>query len=78
MKSFHWRNRVALPLVFDDSLSFYEVLGKLQNALNELYAEIRDNLQTYIAEAISQLLINGFYDEENEAIVLNIKEADGE
>ena len=38
MEKFHFWCQKVLPLVYDDSLSYYEVLGKMANKLNEIIA----------------------------------------
>ena len=50
LKHFHFWCQKTLPLVYDDSLSYYEVLAKLTKHLNELTTlvnEIGDELERY-------------------------------
>ena len=42
----------VLPLVYDDSLSYYEVLCKIQAKLNEVISN-----QNYLQEAFEQMLM---------------------
>lgn len=49
-----WCQKV-LPLVYDDSLSYYEVLCKISEKINELI-ENNENLPDYITEEIKQQL----------------------
>lgn len=63
-----------LPLIYDDSLSYYEQLCKLTNKMNELVEFINGNLseiiQNYIDKKFDDLMINAIYDEATETIVL--------
>lgn len=46
----------VLPLVYEESLSYYEALCKLRSKLNELITDINDNLQEYIQEYIKEAI----------------------
>ena len=46
-----WCNKI-LPLVYDDSLSYYELLCKVVNSLNEVINDV-NSLPDYIAELVS-------------------------
>ena len=48
-----WCQKV-LPLVYDDSLSYYEVLTKVVNKLNEVIALAQEQNET-IEEALSEI-----------------------
>lgn len=62
-----------LPVVYDDSLSYYEVLCKVVAKINEIVGFVNDQLKEYIENALSKLVADLFYDEENEAIVINLE-----
>lgn len=47
MEKFHFWCQKVLPLVYDDSLSYYEVLGKMANKLNEIITNWNDTDQTF-------------------------------
>ena len=68
-----WCQKV-LPLVYDDSLSYYEQLCKLTNKMNELVEFINSNfseqIQNYLDKKFDDLMINAIYDEAIETIVL--------
>lgn len=49
-----WCNKI-LPLVYDDSLSYYEMLCKFKDALNQVIENI-NNLPDYIKDSIKELL----------------------
>lgn len=67
MKSFNKVNIIktwcykVLPLVYDDSLSYYEVLNKMKFALNEVI-ENTNNLPDYIADLIENYITSGEID----------------
>ena len=62
----HFRFRVqhVLPLVYDDSLSYYEVLCKLQQEIIDLSEDIETGLIDYIKEVLPDLVSEATYDEE--------------
>lgn len=51
-----------LPLVYDDSLSYYEVLCKVKKALNEVIENV-NNLPAYIEQLIKEYITSGAIDE---------------
>lgn len=59
-----------LPLVYDDSLSYYEVLCKVTSALNDVITNV-NNLPEYIAELIEQFITSGAIDEVVREILAN-------
>lgn len=69
----YWCQKV-LPLVYDDSLSYYETLCKLTDKINELINEINTEFSNTIEEKIDKyfndLMINAMYDEKTETIYL--------
>lgn len=78
----YWCQKV-LPLVYDDSLSYYEILTKLTTKINEVIEYINDNfkelIKSKIDEYFNQLMVDAIYNESEETIYLK-KEiiADGE
>lgn len=63
-----------LPLVYDDSISYYEQLCKLTNTINDILAmfngDISGIIEKYINEKFDNLMINAIYDETTETIFL--------
>lgn len=53
----YWCQKV-LPLVYDDSLSYYELLGKIVKKLNDLI-ENNDKLPSYIQQLIESYITSG-------------------
>lgn len=74
----NYKNQSILPLVFDDSISYYEAISRLIYTVNQLVLlinnSIDENLKSYIDSKFDSLMINAIYDEETETIVLR-KEA---
>ena len=71
MRPFHFWCQKVLPLVFDDSLSYYEVLAKMRDYLNTAIEEINaigdeyegitnrlEELKTYVDEYFAELDVN--------------------
>lgn len=63
-----------LPLVFDDSLSYYEVISRIMYTLNQLIeastGNINAEIEKYIDEHFNDLMIMAIYDEKTETIIL--------
>ena len=72
------KTQSILPLVFDDSISYYEAVSRLVFTVNQLIALINGSvdeiLKDYIDSRFDNLMINAIYDEKTETIVLK-KEA---
>lgn len=72
--SWGWkRTQSILPLVFDDSMSYYEAVARLVNTVNQLITLINggidENLKEYIDERFDKLMINVIYDAKTETII---------
>lgn len=72
--SWGWkRTQSILPLVFDDSMSYYEAVARLVNTVNQLITLINgrvdENLKEYIDERFDNLMINVIYDAKTETII---------
>lgn len=65
----------VLPLIYDDSLSYYEILCKLVNKMNEIIAflsgTITGTIKEYLNEQFNELMINAIYDSETETIIFS-------
>lgn len=68
------KTQSILPLVFDDSISYYEAVSRLVFTVNQLIALINgsvdENLKDYIDSRFDNLMINAIYDEKAETIIL--------
>lgn len=60
-----------LPTAYGDALSYYEEICKLTEKMNEIIADINDNLTNYIRNNFNNIMIDSIYDEDNERIVLS-------
>ena len=69
-----FRCNKILPLVYDDSLSYYETLCKVTSTLNEVINFVDNTtttqIQALIDEKFNSLMINAIYDAETETIIL--------
>lgn len=72
-----WCHKI-LPLVYDNSLSYYETLCKFSNKLNELIQFINDLIDEkiieYIDKRFNDMFINAIYNESEESITLKLEE----
>lgn len=68
------KTQSILPLVFDDSISYYEAVSRLVFTVNQLISLINgsvdENLKDYIDSRFDNLMINAIYDEKTETIIL--------
>ena len=62
-RHFRFKCNPVLPTVYDDALSYYEVLCKLQQNINELALEIDEGLIDFIKEALPELISEATYDD---------------
>lgn len=72
----YWCHKI-LPLTYDDSLSYYEVLCKLTNKINEVITWVNDGLEQYIAEHIGQIFVDTTYDSTTETLDFSFNDEDG-
>ena len=68
--------RKVLPLVYDESLSYYEDICKLTNKINDLITTfnniIDDTIDEYIEGRINELFVDSIYNAETETLELYI------
>lgn len=69
----HPKCHPILPLVYDDSLSYYEALCKLTGKMNETISAINDNFVQLVRERLAELFIESMYEAETETLVLKLK-----
>lgn len=74
----YYRCQKILPLVYDDSLSYYENLCKLTSKMNEIIDDINDGFETLIPQKIDEffnkIMIDAIYNESEETIYLKKKQ----
>ena len=65
----------VLPLIYDESLSYYEIICKLVKKMNEVISlingAITGTIREYLNEQFNELMLNAIYDSETETIVLS-------
>lgn len=74
IKPFRFWSQKVLPLVYDDSLSYYEVLDKVAHKLNELIEYFNEAVYQNVEELVSQYFVTITYDSSDEEIDLSIGE----
>ena len=73
MDRLHWRCFHVLPLVYDQSLSYYEVLCKVTSKLNEVIEYVVNNLEMYLQEIVNEAFVDVVYNSETETITFTIE-----
>lgn len=67
----------VLPLVFDDSLSYYEVVCKLTNKVNELVNTVNNlfsgAIEDYVDKHLKNFVLKGTYNAETETLILYLE-----
>lgn len=72
VKPFRFWSQKVLPLVYDDSLSYYEVLCKVRDKLNEVIEYVQTTFLAKADEVISSYYVDVTYDRTNETINLEV------
>lgn len=74
----YYRCQKILPLVYDDSLSYYENLCKLTSKMNEIIDDINDGFEALISQKIDEffnkIMIDAIYNASEETIYLKKKQ----
>lgn len=81
IKPFNFWCQKVLPSVYDDSLSYNEVLCKLTTKINEMINFFNENATQLFIDYVNKILPQVLYDSEDERIILQMREklyADGE
>ena len=65
----YWSHKI-LPLVYDDSLSYYEVLNKMRAKINEIIDYVQENIEENIRAIIGSAFLDVSYDELTETLIL--------
>lgn len=64
-----------IPLIYDDSLSYYEQVCKLTHKMNEIVDLLNEKnfefIRQYIDENFNNLMINAIYSKETETIIFS-------
>lgn len=59
-----------LPLVYDQSLSYYETLCRVVDKINEVIDFVDNSLKAEIQAIVSKLVIDAAYDAETETLTI--------
>lgn len=68
-----WSQKV-LPLVYDDSLSYYEVLSKITFKINEIIDCFNNSVKESIKVLIQEYFIDILYNSTDESIIINMED----
>ncbi|MBO7691055.1 MAG: hypothetical protein J6T10_00295 [Methanobrevibacter sp.] len=72
----HFYMQKVLPLVYDESLSYYEVVDKLVHKINEIGLAtnklLNDDISLWVRKNINKLFEGSFYVSDDERLVLII------
>lgn len=61
-----------LPLVYDESLSYYEVLCKVVAKVNEVIQYVQTGVIENIQQVVSTLVVDAVYDESTETLTIDL------
>lgn len=78
IKPLRFYSEKVLPLVYDNSLSYYEVLNKVTNKLNDLIEAFNTEIVDTIKEVVSNYFVDTFYNRSTETITFVFKEDEDE
>lgn len=81
IKNLDYRIQKILPLLYDDTISYEELLYSITNKMNEIidYAngELNQAIIDYINQQFNNMFINAAYDSDTETIRLYLDEKTG-
>lgn len=64
----------VIPLAFDESLSYYEQICRINKKVNELISifnqQLTEDLKEYIDERFNDIMLEAMYDAETETLIL--------
>lgn len=68
----------VIPLAFDESLSYYEILCMLVAKMNELIDfannDLTNQIKLYIDNQFNNIIFDTLYNEENETLIIYLKD----
>lgn len=72
----------VIPLAFDESLSYYEQICRINKKVNELISifngQLTEELQKYIDERFNDIMLDTMYDAETETLILYLNHTNEE
>lgn len=72
MRGIPWHCHHVLPLVYDESLSYYEDICKLTHKINEVIENIANNLESYLQSILEDTFVDVVYNESTETITFTL------
>lgn len=78
---FRYFCQTVLPIVYDDSLSFQELLYKMIRYINGLKDDmenISSDIEGYVRDHLDDMFIDAMYDAETETLILVLNMEEGE
>lgn len=78
IKPLRFYSEKVLPLVYDNSLSYYEVLGKVTKKLNDLIEAFNSEVVDIIKETVNKFFVNTLYDSSTETVYITFEEENNE
>ena len=69
-----WFCQKVLPLSYDDSLSYLEVVCKLTAKMNEIIEAINTSFESLVREEINKFFVDTVYESSTETLILSVKE----
>ena len=66
-----WIARPIIPLIYGESLSYMEMVGKCVEKINEIIVYIQTTLLAQFDEELSKLVLSSEYDESTETLTIN-------
>ena len=71
----------VIPLAFDESLSYYEQLCKINAKMNEIInfmnSELTQRLKEYIEKEFNNIMLDTMYEEETETLIMYLRRNEG-
>lgn len=80
-KHFKYFCQTVLPIVYDDSLSFQELLYKMIRYINGLKDDIENisgDIEGYVRDHLDDMFIDAMYDAETETLILVLNMGEGD
>lgn len=77
-KPLRWWTHAILPLVFDESLSYVELLNKVVAKMNEVIGYVTTNIEELISDVVNEYFVKITYTESLEQINFMIERSEND
>lgn len=67
----------VIPGVYDEALSYQEILAKVIHEINDLWDVLSGKLSQKLIEKLNQIMVDIVYNEEDECIIFKLTNPDG-